>query len=374
MAGMFTPGLKVVRETRIRKVRELPVRGEVLVRIGQEVAESDIVARAEQAGELRILRVPEVMGIEPFEVIKGLKIEEGAQVKAGELLCEHSGLFGLFKTRFHSPESGTIEMVTERTGHLGLRLPAQPIQIDAYLRGKVVEIGGGKAVTIESDAALVQGIFGVGGEKKGRIRNLKIEPGKPVTAEMVPQDCAGAILVGGTLPELAALLKAAQSGAAGMVVGAIDDSVLAGYLGYDLGIALTGDEELPMTLVMTEGFGRMPMAGRVEKLLWSLEGAAASMNGATQVRAGALRPEIIIYPETAAQSAASSIGDEAGASLSVGARIRIIRVPYFGSEATVTELPAPAEKIETGAFTRVLRARLADGREVTVPRANVELL
>jgi hypothetical protein len=40
----------------------------------------------------------------------------------------------------------------------------------------------------------------------------------------------------------------------------------------------------------------------------------------------------------------------------------------------IEELPHELVRIETGASVRVLRAKLDDGRQVTVPRANVELL
>jgi len=60
--------------------------------------------------------------------------------------------------------------------------------------------------------------------------------------------------------------------------------------------------------------------------------------------------------------------------LALGSPIRLIREPYFGLLATVTALPEEPEIIATEARVRVLRARLADGTEVTVPRANVELI
>ena len=54
--------------------------------------------------------------------------------------------------------------------------------------------------------------------------------------------------------------------------------------------------------------------------------------------------------------------------------MRLIRVPYFGAIGTVVELPHEPVQIESGASVRVLRAELADGRKVVVPRANVELI
>ena len=54
--------------------------------------------------------------------------------------------------------------------------------------------------------------------------------------------------------------------------------------------------------------------------------------------------------------------------------IRIIREPYFGKLAKVKALPNELVKIETESPARVLRAEFTDGKVVTIPRANVELL
>ena len=173
------------------------------------------------------------------------------------------------------------------------------------------------------------------------------------------------------MPSIEVLEKAASSGAVGFVTGSIDDKALAAYLGYDLGIALTGDENVPMSLVVTEGFGKIPMAERTSTLLKEFNGAEVSINGATQVRAGALRPEIII---SHAGISTEKAQDQTSYSLEIGRRVRIIRVPYFGQVGTVSDLPHQPVKIETGAHTRVLRAKLESGEEVVVPRANVELI
>ena len=121
------------------------------------------------------------------------------------------------------------------------------------------------------------------------------------------------------------------------------------------------------------GFGEIAMSQRVHALLMECVGKEASINGATQVRAGAIRPEIIV-----GQSSEFTVQEQTNKEiqvqgLDIGSNIRIIRVPYFGLRAEVVELPATPDTIETGATTRVLRAKLEDGRVVTVPRANVEL-
>ena len=371
MSQALTPGLQVRADAVVRKIRELPLPGRILCRRGDVVTPDAVVARAELPGDLHILRIPETLGIEPVEALKGLKVDEGDMVAAGDLVCEHVGLFGWFRSRYQAPADGTVEFVARSTGHVGVRLAPHAIELRAYVPGAVVAVDPDKSVTIESRGAFIQGIFGVGGERYGNIRMLDGGPKTILGPKMIPDDVSGQILVGGTRPTLEALLQAADAGAAGLVVGSIDDYALTGYLGYDLGMAVTGHEDVPMTVIVTEGFGWLAVAARTHSLLQGLEGRAASINGATQVRAGAVRPEIIVAREETGGTGAEPV--RAGG-LRVGAPIRIIRAPHFGVEAEVISLPAEPQLIETGTRTRVLTARLSQGDIVVVPRANVELL
>ena len=69
-------------------------------------------------------------------------------------------------------------------------------------------------------------------------------------------------------------------GILGIVVGGIVDRDLIDYLGYDIGVAITGHENIPLTLVITEGFGTIAMAERT----FNLAGIARRSRGITQRR------------------------------------------------------------------------------------------
>ncbi|MCO6430641.1 MAG: hypothetical protein J5J00_07245 [Deltaproteobacteria bacterium] len=368
MKQAFTPGLCVSGGVTVRKDRELAVPGEILVREGDSVEPTQVVGRAQLQGELLILRLSEQLGIQPDEALQGLKVKLGDSVSSGQIICEHAGLFGLLKSRYLAPRDGTIEFITERTGHVGLRLPSKPIELKAYLGGKVISVTPARALRIEARCSMVQGIFGVGGEQHGQLQAIAA-PSEALVDEMLPAVAEGKVLFGGHSPSEQFLKTAAERGAVGLITGSMDDKALKGYLGYDLGLALTGNENVTMSVIITEGFGSIAMSERAHKLLSSRAGQNASMTGATQVRAGAIRPEVLIIESGGAEKKGIAEGD----GLQIGSKIRIIRVPYFGLRGEVVELPFEQTKIETGAYTRVLRARLEDGRVVTVPRANVEL-
>lgn len=369
MSNALTPALTVTSNTRVRRRRELPLAGQVLVQVGDDVHGDTVVARAELEGELRLVRVSDMLGIPSSEVPAALVVQEGMPIKVGEVLAEIRGLWGLFRSTVTAPISGVVELVSTSTGHVGIRAPSEPLNLTAYMAGRVVSVEPTRSVVIEADATFVQGIFGVGGERLGDVHVLDIRPDEVVREEHIPSHVAGAILVGGHSPTIGSIRKAVAAGAVGFVTGSIDDGTLREYLGYDIGIALTGDEDIPMTLIITEGFGELPMSDRVVETLRRVQGRGAAINGATQVRAGAVRPEVI--------APMSPDGERKGDSqnvLAVGSRIRIIRVPYFGATGSVQALPHELVRIETGAMLRVLHAKLDDGRNVLVPRANVELL
>jgi len=183
-------------------------------------------------------------------------------------------------------------------------------------------------------------------------------------------------LVGGALVTSDALQKAVKVGAKGIVVGGINDHDLTVFLGYQIGVAITGEEDIPLTLIITEGFGEMGMAEKTFSLLKNFDGMHVSINGATQIRAGVMRPEIVIpRPELTTEELDFEEKKEfLEHGLLPGTPIRIIRKPYFGALGVVSKLPIPLQTIETESDVRVLEAEFADGRRVIVPRTNVEII
>ncbi|MCJ7572958.1 hypothetical protein MUO93_01680, partial [Candidatus Bathyarchaeota archaeon] len=183
-------------------------------------------------------------------------------------------------------------------------------------------------------------------------------------------DNKGEIVVGGSMVTLEALKKAVEIGVSAIVVGGIRHQDLTEFTDEEIGVAITGQEEIGLTLIITEGFGKMAMSRSTFNLLKSFEGYNACVNGATQIRAGVLRPEIII-PHTGLEEAAK---DELSLGMVPGTPIRIIRQPYFGAIGTVHRLPVELQILESESAVRVVEIKLGDGKIVTVPRANVEII
>jgi len=370
MGQAFTPGLKAVASERIVKIRELPIPGETLVSVGDSVTPDTVVARASLQGEVRIVKAAEELNVSPEDVTPLLKCSVGDRVAEGAILAEQRGLWGFFRSTVVSPIEGVVEFVSETTGHVGIRTSPRVFSLSAYTGGVVQGVDQRRSVTIETVGTFVQGVFGVGGERCGALRVLDVDVDGQIDSNSLKSVERGDVVVGGCLPSTEALQELARKGAAGLVTGSIDGVSLRKFVGYDIGVAITGDEAVPFTLIITEGFGCLPMSARIYTLLKSRNRCACSINGATQVRAGAVRPEIIV-PLSEKEVTQPNVMH---LTLETGAAVRLLRAPYFGQRATVVALPHDPAQISTGAWTRVLRAKLDDGSEVVVPRANVELV
>jgi len=218
---------------------------------------------------------------------------------------------------------------------------------------------------------LVQGIFGIGGEVWGEIAVAVQSPDEPLMPNHLTPSMKRKIVVGGSFLSSETMAKAKEVGVAGLVIGGIHDKDLRAILGYDLGVAITGSEQVGFTLILTEGFGTIPMAAKTFKLLTAHAGQMASISGATQIRAGVIRPEIII-PQSASTSVATVQPQREG--IRLGDPVRIIRDPLFGKIGEVSSLPPDLTKIPTESEVRVLEVKFADGSRAVIPRTNIEVI
>ncbi len=373
MAAIFTPGLKVKEHTLVLKDRRLPMEGEVLVAVGDQVTADQVVARTELPGKVFPINVANQLGIGPGQLGECLLKGPGERVTQGEVIGRTPGFFGLFKSEATAMVTGTIESVSSVTGQVIFQADPIPVQIDAYIQGKVVEVVPGEGCLIQAAATLVQGIFGLGGEVKAPLAMAVGDPSEVLDASGITQQMAGKVIVGGAYITLGGLRRAVEVRAAGIVVGGFDYDDIKELLGYEVGVAITGGEDLGLTLVVTEGFGQIQMAPATFELLKSKEGRRASINGATQIRAGVIRPEVVVtFDDEEVPTTAVAPPEPKG--IGLGDQVRGIRTPHFGRIGAVVSLPVAPTVLESGSRTRVMGVDFGDGVAVILPRANVEVI
>ncbi|VAX36489.1 FIG00928800: hypothetical protein [hydrothermal vent metagenome] len=374
MAHSYTPGLKVTNCYRHRTKRILPIAGEVRVAVGDKVSAQDVVAETFMPGDITPINLSNLLSLSPSEVKESLLKKMGDQIEIGDVIARSKGIFGFLKQEYASKVAGKLESVSDVTGQVILRGEPLPIQVQAFLSGEVVEVFPNEGVAIEAEISYVQGIFGIGGEAYGQIKMVCQSHSEELTEFLITDEMQGMIIIGGARMTGAAVRKAIDVGVAAVVSGGMDDHDLKEILGYDLGVAITGTEKIGTTIIITEGFGEISMAERTFQLLKSREGAPAAINGATQIRAGVMRPEILIPMDANSSANHQEEKTRVEGLLDIGAPVRIIRDPYFGILGTVVELPHEQQVLGSESHARVLKVQLESGDIEVVPRANVELI
>ena len=373
MSGAYTPGLTVTGRTRHHVRRLLPIPGEVLVAVGDRVEARQVVARTFMPGDIMPLNLAKRLSMPPADVPECMLKKEGARIEPGEILARTKGIFGRFRAEYTAEIAGTIESISSITGQVIVRGAPLPVQVLAYLAGRVVEVVPREGCVIDANVSFVQGIFGIGGEAFGSLRLACEAHDQELTGAQITPDMKDCIIIGGARVSHEALERARHVGVSAIVSGGIDDEDLERFLGYTLGVAITGSERVGLTLVLTEGFGEIAMAERTFTLLASRQGADAAVNGATQIRAGVMRPEVVI-PWGLEQAGDERGGGTTRGGLEIGAPVRVIRDPYFGLIGTVTDLPSEPQVLPSGSRARVLQVTFRTGDGVIIPRANVELI
>jgi len=376
MGHAYTPGLKVTDKLLVKKHRILPLKGDVIVKVGDKVLPDDVVARTLLPGNVVPLNVANRIGIPPEDIDTVMHKKVGDPIKAGELVAHSRPLFGLKflgGSKCEATINGTIESISHITGQVLQRGEPSPVEVKAYLKGEVIEVIPREGVVVACMAAFVQGIFGICGETSGAIKVVTPDNTTVLDESLIDASLAGKVVVGGSLVTAAALRKAIDVGVRGIVVGGFDDKDLRDFLGKDIGVAITGSEDIGTTLVVTEGFGQINMALRTFELLKRHEGEMACINGATQIRAGVIRPEVVI-PLAVGTVISASDGEGEIEGLKIGSPVRVIRHPYFGRLGNVSDLPSPLQVLESESKARVLEVEFEGGQKAIIPRANVEMI
>jgi hypothetical protein len=360
--------------------RRLPHPGKVLVRAGQRVEPEDIVAQCFVPGTPQIINLARSLMIDPARIARAMQLEVGNKVTQGEVLARSSRFGGNIVL---APISGTIVSVDTETGYVTIVPDPASFELRASVRGLVMDIAAHEGVRIETPAAQIYGSFGFGEERSGVLRLLVTDPSEPITPELIDNRSAYAIVIGGSGVTAAALRRASASNVRGVIVGGVDEAELRAFLGWDsvthwrTGVrswhlpALTEGQEQGLTLVVTEGFGSIPMSAPLFELLASHDRQEAFIEGATSLRGPLRRPRVVI--PLSSRTPGLQL-DPPKPHLRPGATVRLLDQGHLGQTAQVQAVPAAPRRLASRARAAAVDVLLEDGSSASLPRTAVEVL
>jgi hypothetical protein len=300
--------------------------------------------------------VSRALGVPPERVPEYLLKGIGAQLQEGERLAEPRGLSRVFKRGCAAPVSGQI--VDIRNGMVVIEAVTPTFKLHARYPGQVIEVLPGRGAIISTAGALIQGVWGSGGEAVGVLEVLTRNRDQQLHAAQIGPGCSGSVVVAGRIVAGEGLEEASQAMVSGMIVGGVDSSLRQKLCG------------LPYPVLIVEGFGAPALSEEAFRLLQSSVGREAVLIADNPGRHEPGRAEVLI---PANEEGDAPLGKSGSLPLQVGMRVRGLRAPYRGVMGTVVSIPPQPQTVESGLRVPVVDVELAaDGRRVHIPQANLE--
>ena len=235
------------------------------------------------------INVAKKLVVQPKQIKSYMKKSVGDFVYAGDSIA--SRIFDksvALPSIISSPTTGTIKEVDLETGIVTIQYDKDPYLLNAGIKGKIVRIEERTSATISYNGLTLKGIIGFGTEASGKLKFIEniseIEKCKEDEILVFAQKINNEILT-----------KATNKKVKGIITSSINSIDLVQFIGKEIGVALTGNEDIPFPLILTEGFGDFEMNNDYKKTLSENNRKDIYINGHTQIRAGVTRPKIIIY-------------------------------------------------------------------------------
>jgi len=332
------------------------------------------------AKPLCIVAASTKLDIWPWLIKMFTQVKEGDYVYEGQVLASAMNLTTM--DYVYAPMAGVVEKICPKTGTITIVRPVRPTQVAAHIAGKITKVLPDEGAEVEAVGAYLEGVFGVGGEKHGELVVASDGPGGVLAEAGVAEDHKGKVLLAGAYATLDAVRKAKAVGAKGLIVGGMDNLDLVQLLGREITAGITGQEQPDFTIVIMEAFGAMRMNERAWDLIACRQGKVASIDGTTHIRAGVIRPQVLISDgadglDDAPEEAYGLQREEPRppiTNLQVGDMVRCVREPFTGLSGVVEEILPQPQKAESEALLEMARVRLSSGETVLVAEANLEVL
>jgi uncharacterized protein (TIGR01319 family) len=231
-----------------------------------------------------VVNLSNKLGVKPGYVKGHLHKHKGDFITSGEILAAKNWI--KHDQIVHSPATGTITNIDTTKGTVTIQYQKKNLQLRAYLDAIVLSIAKKRFVELEYSGTTISGCIGF-----GKIIDGPIVWNDKFTEADLKQDF---IAVFPFSPNREQLNLIARNKLSGIIVPSLQEADLVNLLGYELGVGITADENLPFSIIITQGFGNLSFSPQITSALKDCTGKHGVMLPATQIRAGVVRPSLII--------------------------------------------------------------------------------
>ncbi|MCF7911961.1 MAG: glutamate mutase L [Candidatus Cloacimonetes bacterium] len=259
------------------------------------------------------VKISDRLGIKPAHLKGYLKVREGDFVYTGDLLAacrldRANRMKAIMADKMSAdkmadpvdrqadsagynsvlaPATGSITDINLKKGTITIHYDKNPLKHYAGISGVIEQVIPQREVSIKYTGCKIHGVVGFGRQAIGKLIFCP-------SIDLIVSPQEDSILVLKEQIDFAGLKKIAELGYKGLVAPSIHYRQLTQFTGEDIGVALTGNENIPFPIVITQGFGNFPLPEEYFKFFQQKHGSHIFIDGHTQIRAGVIRPQIII--------------------------------------------------------------------------------
>lgn len=350
---MIAPVLHVLPLTTISRQRVLPVDGRVMVKPGQKVTPSDVIAEGVSNRKHAIVDLVEHFGVLGPKIDKLIKVKRGQRVAKNEVLAVFEGVFS---KEVRSPAEGRV--VLAGSGKIVIEAGGAAIQIRAGMNGTITEIIGDRGAIIRGSGSLVQGVWGNGKSETGILLNLLTKPDAILDPGSLDVSLRGSVILGGHVMDRKVLTNGAEAQVRGLILTSLSPSLL--------GAAM----QAPYPIIVLEGFIRQSLNSVAFKLLSTNVKREVCLSAVLPDRFQMAQPEVFI-PLPVAQEPPEPQDVEA---LAPGLTVRFSSLLQPSRLGTITEILPGLSTMPNGMKVPAADVRLETGEQVLAPLSNLEVV
>ena len=350
---MLSPVTHFLAVSPVRRLRLLPATGRVVVRKGQKVAATDVVAEVSLAPEHLLLDIARGLGLSPQKADEFLQLKAGDDVAEGDIVA---GPVGMARRVVRATKPGRV--VIAGGGQVLMEIASRPYELKAGIPGIVTELYDDRGVEIEATGSLIQGVWGNGRIDAGLMNVLARTPVDVLTTDRLDVSQRGSVIYGGCCNEADVLQTAAEIPVRGLILSSMDSALI------------TLAEKMHYPIIIIEGFGTIPMNSAAFKILSTNERREVALNAEPWDRLVGIRPEIMI-PLPAPGNLPLPIETD---NFKPGQQIRVLQAEQKGMIGVLVNIRPGLTTLPSGLKAYAADIRLENGENAVFPLANLEVL
>lgn len=260
-----------------------PVRG-IVEQINYETGIIILREIQDYSSKPMTINIAKKLDIKPKHVKGYLKKRLGDFVYRDEALTRMKDIKHPLVT---SDYTGTITDIDTNKGTVTITYNKKPFIKKSYYYGKVTNVVPGKSADLSINAKVLSGKIGFGKENGGNIKLFR--------ENQSLSEFKDTVVVYPFPIDLKMLQDFAEVDIKGLICPSVSFKDICSFIGENIGVALTGHEEIPYPVIVTEGFGNMAFSNNMYQILQDNENHYVCLQTLTQIRAGVSRPQMIFF-------------------------------------------------------------------------------